>query len=146
MSFIDSVKSGFVRYFEFENRSSRSEYWWWMLFVWLTSLLLTVINSALFGPTVVESNTGELLIMYDAGVPGLVFSLFVLIPSLALNCRRLHDIDKSGWWQTILLIPIVGLIVMVYWCVKAGDRGENRFGPDPLRDNNEGFHHTPAVQ
>jgi uncharacterized membrane protein YhaH (DUF805 family) len=57
-----------------------------------------------------------------------LFSLAVLLPNIAVAARRLHDIDRSGWWQLILLIPLIGLIVMIYWCVQPG-KEPNRFGP-----------------
>ena len=132
MDFIDSTKSGFTRYFDFTTRSSRSEYWWWALFVILVSIVLVVVNSILFGPTVGESHTGGITYMYDGGILGLIFTLLTLIPWVALGCRRLHDVDKSGWWQLIMIIPLIGFLVLLYWFVKRGDVGQNRFGADPL--------------
>ena len=61
-----------------------------------------------------------------------VLSPVLMLPSIAVSVRRLHDIDKSGWWVLLSLIPIVGIIVLIVWYVRAGQTGNNRFGDDPL--------------
>lgn len=68
---------------------------------------------------------------FVATLPALVYSLGVLIPSLAVGVRRLHDINKSGWWFLIPLIPIVGSIWLIVLFCKEGDKGDNKYGPDP---------------
>ncbi len=132
MGFIESIKSGFIRYFDFTTRSSRSEYWWWILFTWFVSIILAVVSSTLFGHTIEQTNTGGTTYSYGGGILGAIFALLVLIPSIAISCRRLHDIDKSGWWQLLVFIPLIGWGFLLYWFVKRGDDGENRFGADPL--------------
>ena len=61
----------------------------------------------------------------------MIFVLAVLVPNITVTVRRLHDVDRSGWW---MLIPmtIIGIIPYLYWVCKKGDEGENRFGPEPL--------------
>jgi uncharacterized membrane protein YhaH (DUF805 family) len=67
----------------------------------------------------------------DTTLFGWVISLALLIPSLAVGARRLHDIDRTGWWQLIALVPLVGIIVLiVFWC-QDSDRGPNRYGHSP---------------
>ena len=132
MRFDDAVKFGFIRYFNFTTRSSRSEYWWWVLFTILVDFILVFLNSMLFGPSVEQSNTEATLIYYDSGVFGAIFGLFIFAPSIAVGCRRLHDINKSGWWQFIAIVPLIGWAFLLYWFVKTGDDGDNRFGPNPL--------------
>jgi uncharacterized membrane protein YhaH (DUF805 family) len=105
MTFADSIKSGFAKYVDFNGRASRSEFWWWVLFTFLATLVLTFIS----------------------GIVANLFSLAVLIPSIAVAARRLHDIDKSGWWQLVGLIPLLGLLLMIYWCVQPAVE-PNRFG------------------
>jgi uncharacterized membrane protein YhaH (DUF805 family) len=61
-----------------------------------------------------------------------IFSLAVLLPSLAVGVRRLHDLDRSGWWLLLSLIPLIGAIVLIVWFVGRGTPGAHRFGPDPL--------------
>lgn len=119
MGFGDAIKSGFSGYVKFSGRSSRSEYWYWVLFILLVQLVLGVIESAVLPIT-------------SRGLLVGIFGLIVLLPNIAVSARRLHDIDKSGWWLLIGLIPILGAIVLiVFFCLKGTD-GENRFGPDPL--------------
>ncbi|MEO3433885.1 DUF805 domain-containing protein [Inquilinus sp. CAU 1745] len=119
MGFGDAIKSGFSGYVKFGGRSSRSEYWYWVLFILLVQLVLGVIESAVLPIT-------------SRGILVGIFGLIVLLPNIAVSVRRLHDIDKSGWWLLIGLIPILGVIVLiVFFCLKGTD-GDNRFGPDPL--------------
>jgi uncharacterized membrane protein YhaH (DUF805 family) len=61
----------------------------------------------------------------------MLFGLAVLIPSIAVGARRLHDTDRSGWWLLIALIPFIGAIVLLVFFVLPGTQGTNRFGPDP---------------
>ena len=120
MGFADAVKSGFVRYFDFTTRSSRSEYWWWTLFVFLVGMVLSFVEMSLgLGGDVYGPLSG-------------LFSLATFIPGLAVVVRRLHDIDKSGWWLLVLFVPLIGLILILYWAVSEGTSGPNRFGQDPL--------------
>jgi uncharacterized membrane protein YhaH (DUF805 family) len=104
MTFVESISTCFNKYATFEGRAPRSEYWWFVLFTWLVSLATGMINETLSG----------------------LFSLAVLLPSLAVGARRLHDIDKSGWFLLLWLIPIIGWLVLLYWFVQEG-REPNRF-------------------
>jgi len=117
MSFPEAVKSGFSRYVDFSGRSSRSEYWWWTLFVIILNIVFSVLDSAIG----------------TASVLSLVFGLAVFLPDLAVSVRRLHDIDRSGWWLLLVLIPIIGWIALLIWYVKRGNDGDNSYGPDPLQ-------------
>ena len=104
MTFVESISTCFNKYATFDGRATRSEYWWFVLFTWLVSLGLGLVHDLL---------------------PSL-FSLAVLLPSLAVGARRLHDIDKSGWFQLLWLIPVIGWIIMIYLLVQEG-REPNRF-------------------
>jgi uncharacterized membrane protein YhaH (DUF805 family) len=106
MTFGESIKSCFSNYATFSGRSSRSEYWWWTLFALLVSMGLSLIHETLSG----------------------VFSLAIFLPSIAVAARRLHDIDRSGWWQLTALIPVIGWIIMLYWLVQP-PKEPNRFQP-----------------
>ena len=119
MGFGKAIGSCFKNYIVFEGRACRSEYWFWVLFVVIASIVAAIIDSILF-PT---SKTG---LVYP------LFGLAVFLPGLAVSIRRLHDIDKSGWWILIGLIPIVGAIILIVWAIKRGDEAGNRFGNDPL--------------
>lgn len=117
MGFVDAVKSFFRRYVDFSGRSSRSEYWWAQLGLILIFIVLGLIGG-LLGETV-----GSLVL-------GIAY-LAIIIPVIAIGVRRLHDLDKSGWFYLLALVPLVSLILLVWFCMKGTD-GPNRFGPDPL--------------
>ena len=121
MHFIESTKNYFLKWDDFSSRISRSEFWWGNLGVTITSI---IVNFAL----VFLSD----LVGFFIGVVLLVpFQIFVLIASTALAVRRLHEINKSGWWLLIYL-TIVGILLLFYWACSKGDADENVFGPDPL--------------
>lgn len=119
MGFGDAIRSGFSNYVKFSGRSSRSEYWYWVLFILIVQLVLGVIESAVLPITVRGLLVG-------------IFGLIVLLPNIAVSVRRLHDIDKSGWWLLIGLIPLLGVIVLIVFFCQKGTDGDNRFGHDPL--------------
>lgn len=107
-------------YVGFSGRARRTEYWMFFLINMLVSVALVFVDRA-FG-TLSESGIGTL---------GLIYSLALLLPSLAVGVRRLHDRDKSGWWLLLGLLPLIGGIILLVWFVIDGDVGDNRFGPDP---------------
>ena len=126
MNFLNAVKSYFVRWNDFKTRSSRSEYWWATLFSVLVSLALELLNVA------IASNPPALILTISILV--LIFLIFMMIASLALAVRRLHDLDKSGWWY-LLVFTIIGIIPLTIWFCSKGKEGENRFGENPLSKN-----------
>ena len=112
------------KYATFSGRARRKEYWWFALFTFLVTMMLAIGDYILVG--------SENMAVYGAG-PLLGFgSLALILPSLAVTVRRLHDRDKSGWFILLGLLPIVGAIVLFVWYVSRGTAGDNRFGPDPL--------------
>jgi uncharacterized membrane protein YhaH (DUF805 family) len=122
MKFIDVPGRVLSKYFIFEGRATRSEYWWWFLITFVTVFVLGLI------------------------VPGLsiIAMMFLGIPTVALNARRLHDLNRSGWLQLIGLIPFVGWVLLPIILIPEGTHGPNKYGPDPLEgQNNEQI--PPAV-
>ena len=111
MRFITAVTICLKKYAGFAGRARRSEYWYFLLF----SAVLSIASQI--------ANLDEVV---------LFLSLVLFLPSLAVSVRRLHDIDRSGWWLLISLIPLVGMIVLIVWACKPGTLGANRFGDDPL--------------
>jgi len=105
MTFTEATKTCLSKYAEFKGRASRSEYWWFVLFTIIASIVLSFVSSTLSG----------------------LFSLGMLLPSIAAATRRLHDTDRSGWLQLIGLIPVLGWIAIIYFLAQPGSE-ENRFG------------------
>ena len=126
MGFTRAVTACLGKYATFQGRASRSEYWYFTLFIGLLVLigfLLMAIGDATLG----GATAGVVF-----GILAVVAGLGLLLPGLAVSVRRLHDTNSSGWWYLVAFIPYVGgLILFVWYCVK-GTAGENRFGPDPL--------------
>ena len=125
VSFPDAIRLGFQHYFDFRSRSTRAEYWWWVLFRVLAGLILTVFDSI----------TGILDVQTGNGLFSSLFGLLILIPSFALGARRLHDINKSGWWQLMWLgfFLIVPAIVLIWWAIKPSYPGTNKYAPNPTQ-------------
>ena len=122
VDFGTAVKLGFQRYVDFSGRSTRAEYWWWGLFSVVVSFALFIAdtltgNSSTFG--------------WLGGLLETLFTLATIIPSLALSVRRLHDINRTGWWLLLLFVLVIGWIVLIVWAIKRGDEGPNKYGPDP---------------
>ena len=109
MKFGEAISSGFSNYVTFKGRASRSEYWYWTLFVTLASTILQILDGVL----------GSLVL-------NTIFSLATLLPGIAVAVRRLHDVNKSGWWL-LLGLTVIGIFVILYWMVKKSDYGENHY-------------------
>ena len=108
-------------YVGFSGRARRKEYWMFVLFNVIFAVVAMILDNVL-GLASKELGYGPIY-----GIDALA----MILPSLAVAARRLHDIGKSGWWLLIALIPIVGAIMLIIWDVREGERGDNRFGPDP---------------
>lgn len=104
MTFGESIRTCFSKYATFDGRATRSEYWWFVLFTFLGSAAAGMIGETVSG----------------------LFSLVVLLPSLAVGARRLHDIDKTAWFLLLWLIPFIGWIVLWVWAAQEG-KTPNRF-------------------
>ena len=115
MNFGQAIASGFSNYVNFSDRACRSEYWFWTLFVFLADIATWIVDTAV-GVQVTSS----------------LFNLAVLLPGIAIGVRRLHDLDRTGWWLLIVFIPLIGWIVLLIWYCSKGTEGPNRFGPDRL--------------
>ena len=110
----------FEKYADFDGRARRAEFWYFLLIH-----ILVFIGLAATG----KSINSEIYI-----IALVVYSLFTIIPTFAVTVRRLHDIDKSGWWYCIKFIPIVGSIILIVFLATQGNYGPNRFGEDPIDD------------
>jgi uncharacterized membrane protein YhaH (DUF805 family) len=103
------------KYAVFSGRARRKEYWMFFLFNLIIAFVLGFIEGLMGGP----------------GVIGMIYSLAVLIPGVAVSVRRLHDTGRSGWWLLIGLIPLIGVIVLLVFMVQEGKSEGNDFGENP---------------
>lgn len=110
------------QYADFSGRARRKEYWMFVLFNIIFSLIASLIDKAIG----IDFSDG-----YGYGIVTVIYALIVFIPGLALTVRRLHDINKSGWMIFISLIPLIGGIWMLVLVCTEGTRGDNQYGPDP---------------
>ncbi len=117
MGFGDAIRAVLSKYATFFGRALRSEYWWWTLFVILMQIATSIIDAVIFGV-----GEGSLQVLT------LLVSLALFLPGLAVTVRRLHDTGHSGWWILIILIPLIGWVVLIYWMIKKGEEGTNKYG------------------
>ena len=126
MGFTAAIRSGFDHYVKFDGRASRSAYWWWALFVFIVGIVANVLDGV-FGLQQFREFNGQ---MYAAGgVISGIATLALLLPNLSVTIRRLHDTDRSGWWWFIVIIPVIGWIIYLYFMIARGTPGPTRFGP-----------------
>ena len=109
------------KYAVFSGRSRRREYWYFVLFYLIIYVVLAVADAA----------TGSFDSKSGIGLFTGIFSLAMLIPSLSVTVRRLHDTDRTGWWILITLIPLIGAIVLLVFLLQDSNEEANRFGPNP---------------
>jgi len=109
------------KYAEFSGRSQRSEYWFFILFYCLILIALVFVDTM----------TGLINAAYGIGLLSGVFGLAMLIPSISVAVRRLHDIGRTGWWILIGLVPLIGFIVLLIFYVQDSQPGTNAYGPNP---------------
>ena len=123
-----AVRTVLSNYATFTGRASRPEFWWWILGVFIISIILQIIDAMVIGPMLGFSAGDE-----NAGQPlTLIFSLLILLPAVAVAARRLHDMGKSGWWLLISFVPIIGALVLLWFYTRPSD-AENQWGPpNPL--------------
>ena len=115
------------KYADFSGRAQRAEYWYFVLFYLLIYL----------GLMIVDSLTGTFSESMGLGLTSGLFTLAILLPSISVGVRRLHDTDRSGWWLLIGFIPLIGAIVLLVFAVQDGTPGVNRYGANP-KENGAG--------
>ena len=153
MSFGEALKTCFKKYATFSGRARRSEFWWFSVLNWLLSIASYAVVGWKFAKVdEVQAQVAEVMFdeeklaaltaqaeSYDTtfylliAVIGII-GLLLLLPSLAVAVRRLHDTGKTGWWLIGMIIPfvnfVIAIILLVYY-LKDSDRGTNKFGPSP---------------
>lgn len=119
MSFTAAVTSVLNNYANFQGRATRSEYWYWFLFYILLSAATNIVDAGL---------RHVFLIHGLFSIIAALIYLFLFVPNLAVGVRRLHDLDKSGWWLLLVFIPLVGPIILLVWFCTSGTPGANQYG------------------
>ena len=114
MNFLESVNTCLKKYFVFEGRASRSEYWWFQL----------VVSPSYYISIFLENEISYFF---------LGITLVTLIPAISVGVRRLHDSNRSGFFLLISFIPFIGGIILLFFLIAEGTNGKNRFGPNPLK-------------
>ena len=117
MNFIQAVKVCFAKYATSEGRALRSEFWYFTLF-WIIGTTVVIILDEIFFPGLTWNGNSPL---------NMIFGLGTLAPFIGVAARRLHDVNRNGWWQ-LLPLTIIGIIPYIYWVTKKGDEEENKFG------------------
>jgi uncharacterized membrane protein YhaH (DUF805 family) len=108
----------FKKYAEFSGRATRTQYWMFVLWNLVVSIVIGILAPLIFSENI-------------ANIIGYLYLLAVIIPSLAILARRLHDIDRSGWWILIGFVPLIGAIVLIIFAVLDSTPGTNSYGPNP---------------
>ena len=114
MTFVEAVKACLSKYADFSGRARRSEYWYWVLYVIAVDIVTTVLDKAI----------GTSFLYYLGAVA-------LLVPSIAVGVRRMHDLGKSGWYLLIGLIPLVGWVIVIVWAATEGQPETNAYGDSP---------------
>ena len=122
--FIETITK---RYAKFDGRASRSEFWYFVLFYILVDIPVVLLDAFVVSPMLGATPEQAM----QGGILQMLYALALLIPSIALAVRRLHDIGKSGWWYLLIFIPIVGVLVLLYFFVQDSQPGANAYGPNP---------------
>ena len=109
------------KYSVFSGRARRKEYWFFLLFNIAISVVLAIIDGA----------TGTFSEEMGVGLLGGVYALAVLLPSIAVSVRRLHDTDRTGWWLLLAFVPVLGAIVLLVFMALDSKPGDNQYGANP---------------
>jgi uncharacterized membrane protein YhaH (DUF805 family) len=135
MDFMTAVRTCLSKYVDFTGRARRSEFWYFILFSFLVQVVTSILDAII----------GTDYDTFSGGLISTLASLALFLPSLAVSARRLHDIGKSGWWQLLAIIPIIGWIMVIIWYCTDTKPGANQYGPDPKNDLPGAYPPPPAA-
>ena len=140
MNFIQSISTCMRKYVTFSGRATRSEFWWFYLFTVLVNLVATsqassFVPTLLDGQDMTENESSYFLNNFFFLYLSTITSLILLLPSLAVAVRRLHDVGRSGWWIDIAF-TVIGIIPLLIWYVTDTKDEENVYGPNPKTEDN----------
>lgn len=125
MGFGQAVSTVFGKYATFSGRARRSEYWWWILFTVLLGIIANV------GDTLLKTNTIEGAGGVKFGWIYVVVAVVLVIPTIAVTFRRLHDTGRSGWWWLLSFVCFIGAVILLIFCLSDSKPGDNEYGPNP---------------
>jgi uncharacterized membrane protein YhaH (DUF805 family) len=121
------------KYAVFNGRAARPEFWWFVLYNLIIAAVINLVAGIIFG-----RSSGQ--VVSD------LYSLAVLLPSLGVGIRRLHDTNRTGWWYLLVFIPVIGWIVLIVFLAMASDPGSNNYGPNPQNPDPEpALHFDPQT-
>ena len=131
MDFKQSIKTCLVdKYVDFNGRASRSEYWYFFLLISILTIVADIIDASIAGVNYIDH--------MGYGPAWGVITVLTIIPCITVGVRRLHDINKSGWFM-LLLLTGVGVFPIIYWSIQVSDKGANNYGEDHMETNGEGI-------
>jgi uncharacterized membrane protein YhaH (DUF805 family) len=142
MTFLKSIKTCLTdKYYTFSGRASRSEFWWFVLFCMIMSVVFDTFFPFDVPVDLTDIDKATMVSQYSSTdlrnmTIHLILNLILVIPYISASIRRLHDVGRSAWWQLASFTGI-GVILLLYWSFKKGTPGPNRFGEDPLQNNSE---------
>ncbi|MGR5275105.1 DUF805 domain-containing protein [Vibrio rotiferianus] len=110
-----------LNYTNFNGRARRQEYWYFTLVNVLVNLVMGIIDRVI----------GSVMQMDNFGFFGVIYALFIMIPSIAVTVRRLHDSGRTGWWALIAFVPAIGILVLLYFLIQDSEEGSNQYGVSP---------------
>ncbi len=110
-----------LNYTNFSGRARRQEYWYFTLVNVLVNLVMGIIDRVI----------GSVMQMDNFGFFGVIYALFIMIPSIAVTVRRLHDSGRVGWWTLIAFVPIIGILVLLYFLIQDSEEDSNQYGANP---------------
>jgi len=125
---IEHFKEGLRRWSDFEGRSTRPAFWWFQLSFFLILLAISFVGEAL------PAAIGGVF-----SIVGVLFVLLMIVPSLSMAVRRLHDTGKSGWYYLLTVIPLVGFVIMIVLMIQETQPYANKWGPVPGDDEDDGL-------
>lgn len=110
-----------LNYANYSGRARRQEYWYFTLVNVLVNLVMGIIDRVI----------GSVMQMGNLGFFGVIYALFIMIPSIVVTVRRLHDSGRVGWWALIAFVPIIGILVLLYFLIQDSEEGSNQYGANP---------------
>jgi uncharacterized membrane protein YhaH (DUF805 family) len=123
MHFKNAIRLGFQNYANFKGRSTRSEFWFWVLFFWIAVIGASLFDAVFFSGVSSNATSGIGLYLLPLNLVGYA----LVVPNVSVFVRRLHDTDRKGWWWLLGFVPFGGLVLLSWLCSK-GSPNSNRFG------------------